>query len=103
MAVAAAAPKADPYYLLHPYLVSPHAKTADLVTHPNGAVVPSDTVSVQAARAGHLATKVTNFIVVPFVAINHFKIKLKNRVMLAIILLLYVGTRMALRALSWKT
>jgi len=57
LAVAAAAPKADPYYLLHPYLLSPHAKTADLVTHPNGAVVPSDTVSVQAARAGHLATK----------------------------------------------
>merc|ERR1712080_188259 len=47
----------DPYYLPHPYLLSPHAKTADLVTHPNGAVVPSDTVSVQAARAGHLATK----------------------------------------------
>ena len=64
MAVAAAAPKADPYYLLHPYLVSPHAKTAELVTHPNGAVVPSDTVSVQAARAGHLATKVANLIFV---------------------------------------
>merc|ERR1712072_119142 len=57
LAVAAAAPKADPYYLLHPYLLSPHAKTADLVTHANGAVVPSDTVSVQAARAGHLAYK----------------------------------------------
>jgi len=57
LAVAAAAPKADPYYLLHPYVLSPHAKTADLVTYPNGAVVPSDTVSVQAARAGHLAYK----------------------------------------------
>lgn len=55
LAVAAAAPEADP--LLVYGLVSPHAKTAGLVTHANGAVVPTDTVSVQAARAGHLAYK----------------------------------------------
>lgn len=55
-AAAAAAPEADPQ-LLYPALVSPHAKTAGLVTHANGAVVPTDTVSVQLARAGHLAHK----------------------------------------------
>lgn len=58
LAVAAAAPEADPQWLLaHPYFVSPHAKTNELVTHANGAVVPTDTVSVQLARAGHLAHK----------------------------------------------
>lgn len=56
LAVAAAAPKADPHLFL-PALVSPHAKTDGLVTYPNGAVVPTDTVSVQAARASHLAAK----------------------------------------------
>lgn len=55
LAVAAAAPEADPQLLYG--FVSPHAKTAGLVTHANGAVVPTDTVSVQAARAGHLAYK----------------------------------------------
>merc|ERR1712018_362663 len=56
LAVAAAAPEADPQILI-PALVSPHAKTDDLVTHPNGAQVPSDTVSVQHARAAHLLSK----------------------------------------------
>lgn len=57
LAVAAAAPESDPQYGYFPGLVSPHAKTAGLVTHANGAVVPTDTVSVQLARAGHLAYK----------------------------------------------
>merc|ERR1711981_615412 len=56
LAVAAAAPEADPQILI-PALVSPHAKTDDLITHPNGAKVPSDTVSVQHARAAHLLSK----------------------------------------------
>merc|ERR1712112_444554 len=56
LAVAAAAPEADPQILI-PALVSPHAKTDDLITHPNGAKVPSDTVSVQRARAAHLLSK----------------------------------------------
>jgi hypothetical protein len=56
LAVAAAAPDSDPQILL-PALVSPHAQTTGLVTHANGAVVPGDTVSVQLARAGHLAYK----------------------------------------------
>ena len=55
MAVAAA--EADPQ-LLYPALVSPHAKADALVEYPNGAKVPADTLSVQAARAAHLATKV---------------------------------------------
>merc|ERR1712000_166451 len=56
LAVAAAAPEADPQFLI-PALVSPHAKTDEFVTHPNGAQVPSDTVSVQHARAAHLLSK----------------------------------------------
>ena len=55
MAVAAA--EADPQLLL-PALVSPHAKADALVEYPNGAKVPADTLSVQAARAAHLAAKV---------------------------------------------
>ena len=55
MAVAAA--EADPQLLL-PALVSPHAKADTLVEYPNGAKVPANTVSVQAATAAHLAAKV---------------------------------------------
>merc|ERR1711920_818067 len=54
--LAVAAAEADPQLLL-PALVSPHAKADALVEYPNGAKVPADTLSVQAARAAHLATK----------------------------------------------
>merc|ERR1712227_209058 len=37
-----------------------------LVTHPNGAVVPADTLEVQAARAAHLGHAVYPYAVYPF-------------------------------------
>merc|ERR1712193_506137 len=54
--LAVAAAEADPQLLL-PALVSPHAKADTLVEYPNGAKVPANTVSVQAATAAHLAAK----------------------------------------------
>jgi hypothetical protein len=54
--LAVVAAEADPQ-LLYPALVSPHAKADALVEYPNGAKVPADTLSVQAARAAHLAAK----------------------------------------------
>merc|ERR1711899_77358 len=54
--LAVAAAEADPQLLL-PALVSPHAKADALVEYPNGAKVPANTVSVQAATAAHLAAK----------------------------------------------
>merc|ERR1712076_120688 len=47
--LAVAAAEADPQ-LLYPALVSPHAKADALVEYPNGAKVPADTLSVQAAE-----------------------------------------------------
>jgi hypothetical protein len=55
-ALAVAEPEADAQYLLGYGYASPHA-TAGLTTYANGAVVPTDTLSVQAAKAQHFAAK----------------------------------------------
>jgi len=59
IAAASAAPKADPWLLAAApvYLGDAHTQTGDAVEHPNGAVVPDDTLSVKAARADHLLAK----------------------------------------------
>merc|ERR1711990_1992 len=59
IAAANAAPKADPWLLAAApvYLGDAHTQTGEAVEHPNGAVVPDDTLSVKAARADHLLAK----------------------------------------------
>jgi len=66
-----AEPEADAQYLLaHPY--GAEHFSAGLTAYANGAVVPTDTLSVQAAKAQHFAAKANAYAFSPYYAGAHF-------------------------------
>merc|ERR1712241_613839 len=72
-AAAQAAPEADPQLLLANPMVygTAHTQTLGMVHHANGAVVPDDTLSVEAAKVDHLSAKATAYLNKPLVQAVH--------------------------------